>query len=452
MAHERPPSPESENDGVIATPELGAETSTKETPEAPPGGSEPPPRSDNPFRSLVRVPSDKGSVFSRIYEGIYKIPGVNVVVGKMEMAFHQHFADSNEKKAVKFKVSLDSIKSSIDALDLGVKELESQVESMRQQGIPGGETLQLEIKKAQARRDSLLKEQDKTRTRFDEFSAETKLFTSERDRVADKLIEYYDKKLEPLESALEKQQTCKDQLDLTISVAASRHKKELARIEGLESKKAKIEESLRATGISDRDIRNNGAIKNFERMVSRAHGDIKAENDELIRRQRELNNGTASLNRRANPYRDRRSEFVRIKSGRPLEMDVEQRTSPHEFSGVDDIEAQTGREEEQGNTRPVRRAAEATPGTLETAEDQIELSSLISGWNEYIRETSGQENNEETIDIEDFLSATGLWADYSSDVEDFKDILTHYYKFRKKPTELFDTSFDNFFEERIGSK
>lgn len=110
---------------------------------------------------------------------------------------------------------------------------------MKSQNIPGVESLQLKIKVIDQQKINLLNEKDKVQSKFEARENKAKLYTNERDRVADKLIGRYNEKLEPMEKELESLQTCKDQADLVIAVTEVKHKEQIAKLDGIEKRKRK---------------------------------------------------------------------------------------------------------------------------------------------------------------------------------------------------------------------
>jgi len=57
-------------------------------------------------RSLFDKISDSGkAVVHSLYEGAYKSPGINRLVGKWKLTYNQFRGDKYEKKAAKFKIN-----------------------------------------------------------------------------------------------------------------------------------------------------------------------------------------------------------------------------------------------------------------------------------------------------------------------------------------------------------
>jgi len=389
------------------------------------------------------------NIANRVYEGLYEIPGVNRVVGKLEIAYNQFWLDRHEEKALKSKNKMDGLDLKIGLFGQSKKEIESVIENLKQQNIPGVESLQLKLKNMDRQKTDLLNEKDRTQTKFEERENKMKLYANERDRVADKLIGRYNEKLKPMEKELENLQTYKDQTDLLIAVTEVRHKEQIAKLGDIEKRKTQVEEALRRTGMSEKEIRKFEAVKTLEGFLAQGRKEIKIEKENLTQKKTEINERIAKVDAKANPYRDKREEFARVKEGRPLKMDMETRKRGKEFKGEEEARAHTRR----GGSEAVYAAEEPTREVkVEAAEkdkERLKTSSYISGWNAYLQEKYGKDASKELIDSRDFSRETKLSGDYELGFEDFKNILAKYYKFRKMPTDKLNRSIDSFFEEKI---
>lgn len=378
--------------------------------------------------------SEKGkNLAGKFYEGLYKIPGVNKIVGKMEIAYNQFWADKHEAKAANLKGRMDAVDLGNGALDQSKKEIESVIENLKQQQMPGVESLQLKLRDIDEKKAGLQNKKDKIQSKFEYRDNKKKLYTNERDRIADKLIGRYNEKLEPMEKELERLQDSKDRMDLQIAATEIKHKESMTKLADMENNKTKVENALRVTGMSPRQVRNFEAIKVLETLLADGREKIRMEKEELTRRKAEINQKIAKVDAKANPYRDKRGEFARVKERRPIEMEVKARKR-EEFKGEEDIKGTT-REEfetESGN------------------EEQQELQAYISGWNVFLQEKYGKGGiSGELIEGDRFSKETGLSKDTKVDFEDFKNVLAKYYKVAKLPKDKFDKSIDEFFDKKI---
>jgi len=391
-------------------------------------------------------------IASQAYEGLYKIPGVNRVVGKLEIAYNQFWVDRHEEKGVEFKNKMDGLGLKSEVFEQSKKEIESVIENLKQQNIPGVESLELKVKVIDQQKINLLNEKDKVQSKFEARENKTKLYTNERDRVADKLIGRYEEKLKPMEKELENLQTCKDQADLVIAVTEVKHKEQIAKLDGIEKRKTQVEEALRRTGMSEKEIRKFEAVKTLEGFLSQGRENIRTEKENLSRRKAEINAKIAKVDAKANPYRDKREEFARVKEGRPLKINVPTRERGQEFKGTEETTSHTRAENsgyESSRTYERESSVEAEEETVEEDKERLKTLDYISGWNSYLQEKYGKKLPGELIDPKDFLRSTRLSAEHKLDFKDFKNILTKYYKFRKIPADKLNKSIDKFFAEKI---
>ncbi len=353
----------------------------------------------------------------------------------MEIAFNQFWIDRHEEKSVEFKNKMDGLDLKSKAFEQSKKEIESVIENLEQKNIPGVASLKLKVKVIERQRTNSLNEKDKIHTKFKARKNKIELYTNERDRVADKLIGRYEEKLKPMEKELENLQTCKDQAELVIAVTEVKHKEQIADLDGTEKSKTQVEEAFRKTGMSEKEIRES--VKETEKHLSQSREKIRTEKENLAQRKAEINAKIAKVDAKANPYRDKRKEFARVKEGRPLKIDVPTIERGQEFKGT----------EETTEREPSVKAEKET--VEEDKDERLETSNYISGWNSYLQEKYGKELPGELIDSEDFLGLTKLSAKSKLDFEDFKKILTLYYKLRKIPVDKLNKNIDNFFTEKI---
>ena len=374
--------------------------------------------------------SERGAkIANQAYEGLYKIPGVRRVVGKLEIAYKQFWIDRHQEKAVQFKEKVNSIDSRVHLFSQSKKDIESAIENLKSENIPGVESLQIKLQKIDREKAGLMNEKDKVQSKFEARYNKLKLYTNERDRVADKLIEGYGEKLKPMEVELEKMSTFKDETDLQIAVTEAKYKNKLTKIEG---NKAQIEKALRKTGMSEKEIIKFEGIKYLDKMLADGREKMRIEKENLTQRKAEINKKIAKVDAKANSCRDKREEFIRVKEGRPIKIDVAAREKGEEFKGGEETQAHPRRESEE-----------------ESAEDkeQLQTADFISGWNTFLKEN--YKDDAEFIDAKDFLKETRLLGNEKINFKDFKNILGKYLKYRKLPVDQFNQGIDKFFEQKV---
>ena len=390
------------------------------------------------------------NIANQVYESLYKIPGVNRVVGKLEIAYNQFWMNKHEKKVIEFKNKMENLNLRASAFDQSKKEIESVIEKLKQQRFSGIESLQLKLKEIDQEKAELFNKKDKMQSKFEYRDNKKKLYTNERDRVADKLIGRYNEKLEPMEKELENLQTYKDQTDLLIAVTEVKHKEQITKLGNIEKRKTQVEEALRRTGMSEKEIRKFEAVKTFKEFLASGREKIRIEKENLAQKKAEINKKIAKVDSKANPYRDKREEFVRVKEGRPLKMEVETRKRGEEFKGEEEVKAHPrGEGIETVGTGEEAMSRELEQETEEENKERLEVQSYISQWNVYLEKEYGKNASRELIDGNEFLKKTGFSENNKLDFNDFKNILEKYYKVKKVPRDKFSKSIDKFFEKKI---
>jgi len=376
-------------------------------------------------------------IASQIYEGLYKTPGVNKVVGKLEIAYNQFWIDKHEEKVIKLKNKIDNLDLKNSLLNQSKKEIESVTKGLKQQNIPGVESLQLKLKNIDRQNLKLLNKKDKIQSKFEYRDNKMKLYVNERDKIADKLISRYNEKLKPIEKELGVLQTYKDQVDLLVAVTEAEHKEQIIKLDDIEIKKIKIEKALRRIGMSEKEIKKFEAVKTLENFLTQGRKNIKVEKENLVLKKTEINKRITKVDKRANPYRDKREEFVRVKEGRPLVIKVATRKRREDFKREEEIKSHAREEELE---------------TVEENKERLETSFYISGWNIYLQKKYGKDISNEFIDQKDFLEETGLSGNHKLDFKDFRNILGKYLKYKKLSTDKFNKNINRFFKEKIKTK
>jgi len=446
------------------------------------------------------------------YEGLYKIPGVNKVVGKMEIAYNQFWIDKNEEKKAGLRDKLNGFDRKTSALDKSKSDAEDLMRRMKieDKNIPTGSLL-LKLKEWDKQKADLLNKRDAVQTKFEARENKVKLFTNERDRIADKLIGHYNEKLGPLEKNLSDLNTSRDELELTFAVAEMRHRDKTVELDKLDKEKTRLEGLLRETGMSDRQIKDFESVKYMDESIASGREEIRLEKELLAKKEREIEIKIAKAEEKANPFRDKKNEFIRVKDSRPIDMGVKPREKVEEHEdrekiniherhkGINKDEAKDVVPKVGGLAQWVSQGAvqfekpmrivDITPdpvsgemyvffegsnvgvrlSEVESAErgDEVEeaekkleeldkdkekLSTLdyIIKWNDFLKGKYKKEALAEIVEPKDFLKATRLSGDYKLEFADFKKLMFKYLKYKKISSREKFTRDINGFEKSIG--
>lgn len=390
-----------------------------------------------------RMSNRAKNVASSIYEGVYKMPVVNRVVGKLEIAYNQLWLNRHEGKAVKLKGKMDDFDMKSKALDLTKGQMEGVISDLRQKNAPGLESFEMKIRDIDQKKAELMRKKDKVQTKFEKREGKMALYANDRDRVADKLIGRYSEKIAPMEKELESLSTCKDRLDLITSVTEARHNNELRALSAIERNKSQLEEGFKAAGGSEKEVRN--AVKPLTDYINGERERMKKERDAITKRKAEINSKIAKTDKKANPYRDKRENFSRVKSKRPIKMNVPTRQRGTEFRGEEETEAHSRGE------APVDLGDEPEDNVVESAENETHTTAeFVSGWNSFIQEKNDKANYGEPLDTAAFfgeLQAVGLNQDAALGSKDFRAILVRYYALKKLPVGKVGAKVDEFISQ-----
>ncbi len=401
-------------------------------------------------RSLFDKISDSGkAVVHSLYEGAYKSPGINRLVGKMEIAYNQFRGDKYEKKAAKFKNKLDGVDIKINAFQQAKENLAGVIKDLKQQNIPAATALELKIKDIEKQINKLANKRDRIQTKFEEKESRRNLRINKRDQIANRLIEYYENKLEPFERKLEDLRKEQDHIDLLMMATEVKHKNREATLEKLQKKLDFTIENYKRLGMSERKIRKDEAVKAFNEQIANARKEMQLENKKLQLAKDKLDTKIAKVDAKANPYRDRREEFVRVTKVRPIEFNVPGREKGQPHEGKEEIKTHERKESEVKKTEFTPKVAEKIETTFEEEEEKekFPVAAYLATLNDYLLK-----NYDKTyvINKKDYYAQTQLSRYDKMEVSDFRRIFLQYAKFKRIPAQkvdLYEKAIDKLFEK-----
>lgn len=400
-------------------------------------------------RGFFRKMSDGGrEIAGRFYETLYKIPVVNRVVGKMEIAYNQFWTDRHQDKAVALKTKMDGIDRDIKINEQAKNRAESSIAEMKERNMPGVESFQKMLQEVERRMARLSNEKDKIQSKFEARDDKIKSYTNERDGIADRLINYYGEKLKPMEVELEQLQTCQDEIGLLIAVEEGKNREQLARIDDSERQAIEMEASMRSEGVSERKIKQN--TKLFRKVIAEGRAMLESRKKDLLIRRGTIGKRIMKVNVKANPYRDKQEEFIRVKNNRPIDISVPEREGEKEFTGREEMRAHFRKERsrEEEIFLGGREQREGKSPEIKESDERFTVSDYIEHWNEYLKKR--HRNSAEFIQEKDFFAVTKLSERGKLEIRDFKNILGWYLRFKKLPMKQFYGNI-NEFEGKIKS-
>jgi hypothetical protein len=406
-------------------------------------------------REIYGSLNEGGKTFAAsVFETLHKIPVVNRIVGKMEIAFKQFFINHHEKKATDLRVELDTFDRQISGLqDAKMGSLE-MIEQIKRDGGLGSEKILLQIKiydkkiaEAEAKRDKIQAETEERQNKILNY-------TNKRDQIADELIGNYEQKISPLERRLEDLDTQRAEMDLEKQLIEIENEEKKEKINELVEKRRKIERSLENAGFSERQIQKNPAIKEFDRQILEIENCIRNNRAEIKTKEIELSAEIAKVDQKANPYRDKRDEFVRLKQGRPIDLGIETRTRAENPDSTENarghtrtespVESYLAEEESPVESAPTERAEkENNPEKIKKT-----IREFVSKWNEFIK-NDARFNGIKEINLNDFIDnlkkrRSVFGAEKQLTAKQFSAILGLYYKIIKSSRQELPNALNHF--------
>ncbi len=219
-----------------------------------------------------KMPDAAKSLASRIYEGVYKIPLVNRVVAKVEIAHKQFWADMHEERAVKLKGKMKLVDARSTALNTSRTEIERAIADLRRMEMPGVASLEHQLKKLDGEQAKLSHERSAVQVKLEHRNGKNQVHIDKRDSVADRLIASYAEKLRPFEKELEDLSGKDREVDLEASLAEVVHKEKQAELDAAEQRMSRLEAALKVAGMSDRQIKRHEVIQQHREALAKDRG------------------------------------------------------------------------------------------------------------------------------------------------------------------------------------
>lgn len=371
----------------------------------------------------------------RLYEGVRATPLLGNAVGRMELAFSNRLTDRAQERTLRVKNKLDANELQKQALVDSRGEIEAMITDLQQSGVPGAERLQAQLRKLDQRINTVDTKHDLLQSKFEARQNKTKQFVNRRDAIADSFINKYEQKLSPLEAKLEAAHASQKEIDLEIAAAEARHEATKERLEAVKTKRVMLEQTYQKIGMSERKINRDAAIKQLDAFVAEGQARIEAEKRALAEQKARVAKKVAAIDKKANPYRDRRNEFNRVKADRPVMPEAAARREVPVHEGTEEI------------ISPSRPNPESS---AERRMEQMQANDFVAQWNKYLLDDeSGAADNRHLINPVDFLRASRLTAGQTIAYDNFVKLLDKYFKFRNRSTDGLEAAADAFYEKHV---
>ena len=386
------------------------------------------------------------SVRDFLSEGIYKVPGLNKIVGKLEIAYNQVGINANEQSSVDLKGKVEALSARVQSLEDSKQSLISVAEKLKSNGMPGSEKILLKLQGLDKEKNDLLGKKDTMHSAFEAKQNRIKEYTSSRDAVAGKLIEYYDKKIEPFNKEIDSLRTNKEHLGFSTTVMEVRHQQKMEQVTKLETDRAEIEKNLKLAGINEKEIKS--LTKEITDAINTGRIEVKKEKEKIDKEMKNVDASIARKREQANPYHDAREEFVRVTHVRPQDIRMPQRKMGEVYEPKKEIVSEIVSENvETGQGEQLPAGGFMAERSVERR-DRTPIGGAIELWNQVLKE-----KNEKAIPSIDpkelFMLTKGLNKDLAVNLSEFKKIIEAYYKIKKVDARTFETYYRNAFSKLL---
>lgn len=396
-------------------------------------------------------------IMSNAYEGIYLTPGLNKVVGKMEIAYNQFWMDKKEGKAARLKDKMDSFGSQNDALESAKSEISKASSMLEEMGLPGVASNLRAEKKIETQISKNENKIDKLQGKIEDRENRIKLFANKRDAIADRLITHYEKKLSPIEGRLGVLEEQRNEIELLCISSEVQLDEQKARVKKIEESRAQIEAVYLKAGYSDKQIRKNDSIKMLNDQINSIYTGIQLEQAKIADKRKEINTKIAKINRKAEPYRNKKNNFIRVKNNRPIDFGLKERKYADEWKGTeeteghprepgDDIyEKQYGYNDSENNYEIVYKDMESFENLTE------EWNILVVRNSEHVKDEQGETRQSSEflrIPPEEIIRATRMRPGSQMTRENFVRIVEQYYKVKKVAKPMYEKIINKFIEKK----
>jgi hypothetical protein len=191
-------------------------------------------------------------------------------------------------------------------------------------------------------------------------------------------------------------------------------------------------------------IRKDEAIKKLGEQIAEGRKKIAAEKESMAEQKFEISRRIAEINEKANPLRDKKDQFIRIKQNRPIEINVEDRKREENV----DFEEKVGSSSKEELVDETEE--ESLEEGVEDNKGRLSVSFLISKWNEYLQDTNrGNRTNSELVEIKDFSKTMRLPDTFRLNSKEFKKVMELYYNKKKIPVQKSLKKDFEMFEKKI---
>ncbi|MBU0534809.1 hypothetical protein KKC62_01350 [Patescibacteria group bacterium] len=366
---------------------------------------------DRPAKEVFESLSGKAKDFATdVFEHVEKMQIGDRILGRLKITYNQFWVDKHDEKANLIKDGINKVGGRISELDEKSVEITSSMQELSGRGVITP-SLQKRLNAIEKEKIRLEFDKEKKQARYNARVEKKTTFIEKRNAIADKLIEYYDGRLEPIENKISKLQLSADVMELDLKVDEIKHKDSVAKLDEIEEIKKRLETKA---GVSRKDIREiERHLKTGRKAAEKEQKDVFDLRLEIIEQKERIQQIDE---KKAEPYRTKREQFEKIKeqnaANPPNREALKQRDEARYIQGVKDLEEKV------------------MPEAIETSSKQKlwDLDNLVENWNRELTNLNGV-NARDIIkprQLKQFLRITDFPEDSRMTTANFKDVYLEY--------------------------
>lgn len=380
--------------------------------------------------------SEKGKgIMSSMYKGIENTISESTLVAKVNIAYNQVWIDNKEDQSISLKGKVDELGLELKTFNQSKTKMVEVAENLKNANNPAYASMLAEIKKIEKQEIKISNKQDKLQSKLENRENQIKLYTNKRDQIADKMVMKYERKLSPIEQKLGLLDEQRDRTNLYVLGREAELEEEKANLDYLQEQKMLIISALIGGEDPSKDqskaidkASKNKAVKLLEKQIETGNIKIDSAKLELKDKQNKINEEINTTNFMAQPHRDSRDQFIRVKMGRPINLDLQKRVVLENKNTFEQTTPYTRTSPDTSvNTPP----SPTSTGGSSWFERTPKIGELITNYNEYLEKKNPGNN----LKIDSITLLNGLWKASGDRVSllKFKEMAKLYYKMKKVP-------------------
>ncbi len=364
------------------------------------------------------------------YEKIKNTPVVGKLVGKAQIAFHEHWMNKHEEKANGLKGRIEETNAKIAEMENSHAEISGALEELRAQNVPNMKSVEEKLRSIENNKKKLEGTRDGFQGKLEARNEKMKMRTEKRDAVVDEFISKATEKLDLVEKKFEELKDSKNQVELKASIAEVRYRKQIEGLDKQQDAKTKIENALKKLGMTDSEIQKDPSLISLNTSITEGKKAIESSRAEMIKEREGIDKQGRKVEPKVRSFKNKIAEFQRMKEKRPSAVGVE--------------EAQTAYEDEP---EPVIESK------VEAGTEEFSVKTFIEEFNKFLVEKFGNNKEPEMIDVNKFTEITKgikeLAPDANIQFDEFRNIIPSYLKSIGVDSKRVKVLLGDFYQEKI---